>query len=136
MAQRQIQTQLRHTANDVALLDIRLGKLAAERIVSDNWPGVRRYLRRRLDTAAMLTTICKQVRKEFGANAELSLEVYRDPEINDRYLSLCIRLAHYGPDMMERIEKVSQSFESRISPSRGYVLLTTDFRPARVINVV
>ena len=62
-------------------------------------PGLRRrrrgqgfvYLDEHGDLSQLLPEICGQIRKQFGPEAELSLELYRDPEINDRYLTLYLR---------------------------------------------
>src|SRR5438552_3262766 len=43
------------------------------------------YLNEHADLARLLPDICAQVRQAFGQAAELSLEVYRDPEIDDHY---------------------------------------------------
>src|SRR5438067_897524 len=131
----------RHTQQSVAAkskvadeVKSRLDKLAADGVTSKDRTAVRRYLRRHGGLVSLLPAVCQEVRREFGPAAELSLEVYRDPETNDKYLTLAVRLPRYGPDMMDRIERVSQSFESRITPSSGYLLVTTDFRPARETN--
>jgi hypothetical protein len=84
----------------------------------------------------LLPTICERVRGEFGPEAELSLHLYRDPEIDDQYLKLLVRLPRYERDVMDRIDRVSTSFEERITPSAGYLLVTTDFRPARSRHAV
>lgn len=110
---------------------------AAWGVGSDDWKAVADYLRDYPRVAAVLPAVCEQVRSEFGAVAELLLGLYRDPEIDDRYLALRVRLPRYAADVMDRIERVSRSFEDRISPDAGYLLITTDFlRPARGKNAV
>jgi hypothetical protein len=83
-----------------------------------------------------LPDVCQRVRGEFGSQTELALDEYRDPEIDDRYLTLCLRLPNYELDTMDRIERVNQSFENRIKPNTGYLLVTTDFRRAKSHNGV
>ena len=94
------------------------------------------YLKRHADLAAQLPRVCEAARKEFGLEAEFSLEVYRDPEIRDRYLTLYVRLDCYGDDTIARIDRVSRHLERRLGRSSGYLQLTTDFRPPRGANGV
>lgn len=93
--------------------------------------AVRGYLKQHGDLASDVSAICEAARKEFGSEAELALEVYRDPEIRDHYLTLYVRLDSYDGDTMARIERISAPFERRLSRSSGYLLVTTDFRPPR-----
>ncbi len=88
------------------------------------------YLDRFPDLATLLPGLCWQARVEFGPQADLSLELYRDPEIDDRYLILSVRLPRYDSNFMGRIQRVSRRFDDKIAPQSGYILLTTDFRPA------
>ncbi len=79
----------------------------------------------------LVPAICARVRKTFGSQVELSLELYRDPEIEDRYLTLYIRQVEYNPNIMERIEGVSRLFDRGLEKVPGSFLITTDFCPPR-----
>jgi hypothetical protein len=94
------------------------------------------YLRRHRDLAARLPSVCDAARKEFGPEVELALELYRDPEIRDHYLTLYVRLDSYDGKTMGRIDRVSRNLERRLAQTSGYLLLTTDFRPPRGANGV
>jgi len=59
--------------------------------------------------------------------AYLFLGVYSDPEIEDRYLSLCVRLRKYDETVMERIEAAEAEFLDRLVDKEGWLQLTTDF---------
>jgi hypothetical protein len=59
--------------------------------------------------------------------AQLILEVYRDPEIEDRYLALYVRLPRYDEKVMERIEAAESEFLDRLAGAEGWLQLTTDF---------
>jgi hypothetical protein len=78
---------------------------------------------------ALLDPVCWQVRQEVGEQAELSLEVYGDPESDDRYLTLYVRQAVYEPDLLARLERVAGPFEEQLGDQSGWLLVTTDFRP-------
>jgi hypothetical protein len=88
-----------------------------------------RYLERHPGLAGGVEAIREAARREFGPQAELSLSVYRDPEIEDEYLTLNIRLTAYGDDTLSRIRALSEPFEEHLWDGSGSVLVTTDFGP-------
>jgi hypothetical protein len=95
-------------------------------------PGqVQAYLQDHPDLTDLLLPTCQQFRQEMGEQAELSLEVYLDPEIDDHYLTLYVRQAVYEPDLVSRIESVCVPFEEHLGERSGWLLVTTDFRPPR-----
>ncbi len=89
---------------------------------------VQSYLKKHKKLAAILPAICRKTRNEFGNRAELTLVVYRDPEIDDHYLALYVRLPSYDQGTMERIHQITSGFEEELTESSGWFLLTTDFR--------
>ena len=106
--------------------------LASQRIVVPQPPAVRSYLASHRDLAKILPLVCERARREFGQEVELTLKVYRDPEINDRYLTLYVRLAAYDDTTISRMDGVTQDFDEELCSVSGYLLLTTDFRPPQV----
>lgn len=65
--------------------------------------------------------------KKHLPEAQLILEVYHDPEIDDRCLVLYVRLPMYDEKVMERIEAAEAEFLDRLADAEGWLLLTTDF---------
>lgn len=108
-----------------------LARLEARHVAVPNPVEVQACLDTCPDIAELLPLICEQARKEFGAEVELSLELYRDPETQDGYLTLYIRQPQYEADIIERIDWVMDKFADQLDQTSGYVLLTTDFRPPR-----
>jgi hypothetical protein len=105
--------------------------LAGQGIVVPNQAVIQDYLASHRDLAKILPSICAQARREFGQDAELILEVYCDPEIDDRHLSLYVRLPAYENNTIsERLDRVTQPFEDELCSASGYLLVTTDFRPS------
>ena len=105
--------------------------LAGQGIVVPHPTAVRNYLASHRDLATILPLICEQARSEFGQEAELRLEVYRDPEIEDRHLTLYVRLPAYeNNSITARLDRVTQPFEDQLCRASGYLLVTTDFHPA------
>jgi hypothetical protein len=56
------------------------------------------------------------------------MDVYQDPEIDDNYLVLYIRLKHYDDSVIERLEEAEAEFLNQLVSKRGWIQLTTDFR--------
>jgi hypothetical protein len=94
------------------------------------------YLDQHGDLARLLPEICAQVRQAFGQETELSLEVYRDPEIDDCYLTLYVRQDEYDARIIERIEAVRSGFHDSVSAISGHLLLATDLRRPRGLHAV
>jgi hypothetical protein len=88
------------------------------------------YLESHPDMPDVVEDVCRDARREFGPEASLSLRVYCDPEIEDRYLALSVRLKSYPPDVVRRLHAVSDAQESRLWDKSGSILVTTDFGPA------
>lgn len=72
---------------------------------------------------------CVLTDEEFGSRAQISLELYKDPEIDDRYLTIYVRQTEYETDIIEKIDSVCKQFAPAITGESGYVLVTTDFHP-------
>jgi hypothetical protein len=104
---------------------------SVQRVLNPHPGEVTVYLGSHPDLAAAVPSVCAQARQEFGEEAELTLEVYRDPEIDDRYLTLQVWLPSYGETTLAKIDQVSQSFEEALCRASGYLLGTTDFAPPR-----
>lgn len=109
----------------------RLFGAKATNVLVPNRASVNQYLSAHPMLSDLLSSVCRTVRQAFGPCAELSLEMYRDPEIDDRYLTLYVRLEKYDSGVPERIDAVRRQFEQKLEQVSGDFLLTTDFRPRR-----
>lgn len=69
------------------------------------------------------------VARRYLPDAELSLEQYVDPEIDDQYLALYARFAEYGEDVLRRIERAREECESLWQGAPDLIFITTDFKP-------
>jgi hypothetical protein len=87
------------------------------------------YLGQHSDLCGPVESMCALARKQFGHDAELSLSLYRDPEANDRYLLLQVRMRAYPADTMKRIQSISDAHESVLWDKSGTILISTDFCP-------
>jgi len=89
-----------------------------------------------VDLADLIPELAGELRREFGPDAELSRELYRDPEVSDEYLTLYVRQGNYSSDILLRIERVSEIFSDPLADVSGYILVTTDFRSPKESHAV
>jgi hypothetical protein len=113
-----------------------LRRLGSDGVVLPEPGKVRSYLARHRALARLIPAICTEARKEFGEAAELSLELYRDPEIYDRHLILYVRLPAYDESILQRLDRVTQPFDEGLSTAPGHFLVTTDLRPPRAKHAI
>ncbi len=106
-------------------------RLVGMRVVLPKPGEVRSYLEQYPELVGVLESVCRDAAAEFGGQAELSLELYRDPEIEDRHLSLYVRLPAYDNTLMRRIDAFCARHEDRLCDQAGTILVTTDYRPPR-----
>jgi hypothetical protein len=108
-----------------------LDKLSKLGIAAPNREQVLGYLSSYPDLTEVLAPLCKVVSDRFRDAAHLSLELYRDRESEDSYLTLYVRQAHYQPDLLEQLEDVSAEIGPLLRGSAGWLLVTTDFHSPR-----
>jgi hypothetical protein len=111
-----------------------LEQLRAQGIRIPRPAEVRDYLTRYPDVIASVRNASAVAVPAFAGKAVLSLELYVDPEIEDRYLTLYVRQNTYDQDIMERIERVWESYDCELDASSGWFLITTDFQPPGETN--
>ena len=111
-------------------------RLAASDVLVPNPRQVAAYLKAHPRLAKLLPDVCTQVRKTLGSQVELSLAVYSDPEIDDRYLTLYMRQSSYDSSFIARIEALREQTNPQLEAVPGYLLLMTDFRLPRARHAV
>ena len=94
-------------------------------------PKVQGYLDRYSELCDILQAASKNVRERFDENAQLSLELYRDPEIEDEHLTLYVRQERYDSGIVDALNGIAASFDDQLSHTPGWFLITTDFQPPR-----
>lgn len=112
-------------------VEVTLGLLSALGIALPRCGAVRDYLFEHPDMLDLVLAMTTAAREQFGPPAQVSLDVYSDPEMEDRYLSLYIRQQKYNRDVMDRIENLSAAYEGDMAGKSGWLLVTTDLRPPR-----
>jgi len=118
------------------------------RVLVKNPKLVRRYLHKFNDMIDVVPEAVNAAKRHFP-EAQLVLDLYQDPEIDDRHLVLYVRLWNYDKSVMERVrearkelnsfvdrlnsfidrlEKAEAEFLHRLVDKRGWLQLTTDFQ--------
>jgi len=114
--------------SESVMIDIeRLMEWLARKVQFENPHSIREYLLRFTELLDVISQAVDAAEKHFP-EAQLVMNVYRDPEIADCYLVLYIRLKHYDDSVMERLEKAEAEFLDQLVNKEGWIQLTTDFR--------
>ncbi|MGB8219887.1 MAG: hypothetical protein WCE46_05830 [Methanoregula sp.] len=74
---------------------------------------------------------CVLTQEKFGHSAEISLELYSDPEIDDEYLTIYVRQNPYEPNIIKKIDAICEEYMNVLDIDQGYLLVTTDFQRPR-----
>ena len=75
------------------------------------------YLVKHRDLYDITLLACLLAENTFGNNSQISLKLYHDPEISDEYLTLYIRQEDYDPEIIDKIDAISQEYEELSSES-------------------
>ena len=89
------------------------------------------YLQQHPDMTSLVAQLAFAAREQLPRDAQLSLELYRDPEIDDTYLTLYVRQRHYIHNLTKRTHAIMDEFDHELATCSGWLLLTTDYRPPR-----
>lgn len=104
-----------------------LERLAAEGVYLRDVHQLQDYLERFPGILDVLYEAIRAVEEHLPEGA-LFLGIYRDPEIEDCYPVLCVRVKEYDETFGERLEKAEAQFIGRLTCLKGWLQLTTDFR--------
>ena len=114
-----------------AEVEAALSSLGSPDVVLPEREAVREYFLRHPDMSGPVKHACTLSRERLGAGPQLSLEVYRDPEIEDEYLALFVRQEEYDEQVLDIIESISEQHREELAETSGWLLVTTDFCPPR-----
>ena len=87
------------------------------------------YLLQHPDVFSPVLAIATKARERRGPGDEVSVELYRDPEIRDEYLVVYLRRAKYGEDTLGILDALGEDAALALAGTSGWFLVTTDFRP-------
>jgi hypothetical protein len=78
-----------------------------------------------------LPCIVESANRHLRSNMQLSLELYRDREINYNHLCLYLRQDEYQDDILDIIDLIGDECSSSLPDSLACIHATTDFQPPR-----
>ncbi|HEU4386772.1 MAG TPA: hypothetical protein VFV34_03170 [Blastocatellia bacterium] len=108
--------------------------LRANGVLVHSRADVNDYLLRFPDILAALPIVCDLCLTEGDPWEEVVLDIYRDREFLDEYVTLCLRRTKYGSRTIDDIDAIRARFETLLYGKTGWLLVTTDFRPPAGIN--
>lgn len=109
--------------------------LLAEDVRVNDADRIREYLLRFPGMIDVVLQAVDAARRHFP-EAQLVMEVYQDPEIDDRYLVLYVRLKQYNDSIVERLQRAEAEFLDHLADTEGWLQLTTDFREPEAEDVL
>ncbi|HEY6331568.1 MAG TPA: hypothetical protein VI756_19745 [Blastocatellia bacterium] len=93
--------------------------------------AVRSYIADHPDMASLIERMALDAYSALGSEADLSLEVYRDSEVDDHYLTLYVRKPELSAADLETIDRFSEEFAQPIVTASVWVIVLPDYRPSR-----
>lgn len=106
-------------------------QLAELSVSMEDCDAVREYLEAHSDLIASMVPVASLARTRFPPSARITLELYVDPEIDDRYLAILVRLKEYPSGALQQIREARRLARPYVSGRSGRLLLTSDYQPAR-----
>ncbi len=122
-----LDTPSRESLSHSLQIERALTALKAESVSLPQVRDVREYLLEHPDMTDLVTSVCQMASDHIGPQAELSLEIHDDPEIEDEYLTLYVRQVAYDGQLLEAIRDVREQYLNDLSERSGWILVTTDF---------
>jgi hypothetical protein len=92
---------------------------------------VQNYLIHYPDIIDLIVPICMLVKEKFQPPAQVSLEIYHDPEIVDEYISIEIRQEKYDESVRKRIDEIRNEYDEKLIDKNGWIFVGTDYRQPR-----
>jgi hypothetical protein len=120
-----IERQERNTI--AARLERELKSLQSYGVQIDQFREVRQYIQDFPDIIDLLTPIVDTLEETFVEPHTITIDLYVDPEEEDRYLRILVRMGEYAEGVMDRISAAVADFQEIIARLNGYLLVTTDF---------
>ncbi len=88
---------------------------------------VRGYLERFPTVSHALEKAVRAIRSHLP-EAELTLQMYHDPEVDDEHPILLMRLPSYPEDVGRILHAVDEAYLETLAGQEGWLSVTTDFR--------
>jgi len=113
-----------------------LDELPAMAVFLPNIREITHYLLVFPDMIDLLAPICGAVFERFPQPSQVALELFKDPESDDQYLTVYVRQMQYDEDILDILDDVSVPFDDILCDTSGWLLITTDFQDPLESNVI
>jgi hypothetical protein len=113
----------------VAEIHLLLYQVQALGVILKSDDRIRQYLLRFPDLLDVIPRAIGGVRRHLP-ESQLFFDVYHDPEMEDEYLILYVRLKNYDVSVIERIEAAEREYIDLLAQREGWLQVSTDFRGA------
>lgn len=94
--------------------------------------AVNQYLVEFPDILPVVKKLSALAVKTFSKSSTLTLELYQDPEIDDRYLTLYVRQQHYDKSIRNQLNAITEAISEDLCNTSGWIIITTDYQPPRI----
>jgi hypothetical protein len=88
---------------------------------------IKEYLLDYSDMIELIPVIANIIKSNFPDN-QVVFDIYKDPEIDDRYIVIYVRSKSYDELFMKKLEDVESEFLDYLVDKKGWIQLTTDFK--------
>lgn len=104
-----------------------LNKLSKSGVTIQNSLEVAKYLSNFNDSLNVLSSAIDVIYRYF-LDPEIIVYLYKDPEIDYEYVTICIRLDQYENDFLDTLRKAYDELLDILKEDKLWLLITTDFR--------
>ena len=104
-----------------------LKKVIFRNVETGGLDDVRAYLLQHIDLIDILPFVSRIASEAFNLEAELTLQLYRDPEVEDSYLAFFARTRQYDGEFFEKISRIRSGYTDLMTGKSGWILVTTDY---------
>lgn len=92
----------------------------------ENQQAVIQYILKNVNINLVLMDALHAVADAF-VGSESTLTLYQDPELNDEYLTIYVRMHQYPEHMFEKIDALLPRYQEKFTLTLGWLVITTDF---------
>lgn len=98
--------------------------------------GIKAYLLLFPDMIDVVGMIGEAVLERFSPPSQVALELFKDPESDDQYLTVYVRQEQYDEGILDVLDEISGQFDDMLCDTSGWLLITTDFQDPLESNVI
>lgn len=105
-----------------------LSRIESRSIRVEGSTSVMAYLTKHTDIVGVLERLLIDVKSAFPDEAEIAIAMYRDPEVDDEYLTVYVNKRPFDDRDLETVDDVLERFSADLTGRTGWVVVMPDFR--------